>query len=354
MDAQERDAPGRLTPEEARRLEEARRRGFHALMLALDRLRPGAASALGGAATPHEEALRFRHDPSLSFSTADVVAVGEVEIPAETGDGGSPRHVIQVTTSFLGLTGEVSPLPPYLAEEVAQEVAQEEEPPRQREFLDVFHHRAISFFHRAGAKHDLGAGALSDQTDDWSRRLLAILGRDAPQGAAPSPEDLPRWQILRFAPLFAERAMTAVALEACLTDVLGGVLRGAGVSVEQFAGAWVELSQDERTRVGASASELGRSFVLGSKVYDRTGRFRVVIGPLDAEGYAWFAAPEEVSVVRRLVRELAGEDLDVELVLRIAPRAAPGFALSSSGRYRLGRNTWLGCQSRETRVTVDG
>jgi type VI secretion system protein ImpH len=239
-----------------------------------------------------------------------------------------------------------------MAEEVAQEVAQEEEPPRQREFLDLFHHRALSFFHRARAKHDLSGGALSDQSDDWSRRLLALLGRDR-LPAAGGDVDVPPWRLLRFAPLLAERAVTASALGACLADVLADDLRGAAVAIEQFVGTWVELAPDERTRLGVAATELGRSLVLGTRVFDRAGRFRVVVGPLDAEGYARFSAPGPAAAIRRTVRALAGEALDVEVVLRLAPHAAPGCALSSAGRFRLGQNTWIGRPSRETRVALD-
>jgi type VI secretion system protein ImpH len=350
MDAESGDAPGRLTIEEIELLADARRAGFRALMLVADRVRPGAASALGGAASPQEEEIRLRNDPSLAFPLADVEGVRVVTIPAEAGTAGVPRRVLQITTTFLGLTGTVSPLPPHVAEEVAQEVAEGGEA-RTAAFLDLFHHRALSFFHRAGAKHDVAAGALSDQSDDWSRRMLALVGRDGEDGA--SAGDEPRWRALRYAPLLVERALTAAALEACLADVLGGELHGGGVAVEQFVGSWVALAPDERTRVGRSATELGRSFVLGARVFDRAGRIRVVLGPLDADGYVRFSAPERIAGLRRTVRALAGGDLDLEIALRLAPRAAPGFVLSSSGRNRLGRNTWLGHQSAEMQVVVD-
>jgi type VI secretion system protein ImpH len=390
MDAEERDAPGGLTAEEALRLEAARRAGFRALMLVLDRLRPGAVSALGGSAAAQEEQVRLRQDPSLAFSVADVVDVRPVTIPAEAGATGLPREAIRVTTTFLGLTGTVSPLPPYLAEEIAQEAAQQDEGGRQAEFLDLFHHRALSFFHRATARHDPAAGVLSDQSDAWSRRLLALLGVDAAARRA-DPGDVPPWRVLRCAAILSERAVTAAGLAACLADLLADELRGpslspaggdgpgegagvpereapaveieqfaaaapvrpgACVEIEQFVGSWVELAADERTRLGVAASRLGGSLVLGARVFDRAGRFRVVIGPLDAEAYARLSARERVAEIRRLAGALAGDEHDIDVVLRLAPGAAPGFALSSSGTWRLGKNLWLGRQGSETRVTV--
>jgi type VI secretion system protein ImpH len=352
MDAQERHPHDRLTPDEARLLEAARRRGLRPLLLALDRARPGAVSALGGPATASEETIRFSHDPALALSTADVVSVREVERPG-AGGAAPVRPVLQVTTTFLGLTGEVSPLPPYMAEEVAREVAHDERP-RRRDFLDIFHHRALSFLCRAVAKHDLPGAARSDLDDDWPRRLLALLGRDVAAAATDAEDGLPRWALLRCAPVLAERALTAAALEACLAALFAEELGDAAVEVEQFVGGWVPLAVDERTRLGASATELGRSFVLGARVFDRACRSRIVVGPLDAAGYTRFSAPERVRRIRAAAVALSGGDLEFEIVLRLLPGAAPGLALSSSGGHRLGRDTWLGRQGSEARLKVDG
>lgn len=353
MDPQERDAVAAVSGE-TDPLEVARRRGFRQLMLLIDRLRPGAASALGGAASPHEEQVRFRHHPALAFVPSDVVATREVVLPGEPGHG-EPRRVLEITTSFLGLTGAVSPLPPYVAEEIAQESAYEREdaPALRRDFLDLFHHRAISFFHRATAKHDPAATYLSDQSDDWSRRVLALLGVDGYDAPADADGE-PAWRMLRFAPLLAERAVTAAALEAALADVLREDLPpGAEVRIEQFVGTWVEIAPGDRTRLGAAASELGRSTVLGQRVFDRAGKFRVVVGPLDRAGYERFAAEGPAREIRRVVRGLVGEGQDHELVLRLAPDAAPPLRLSSRGPVRLGRSAWLGRQSREARLRIE-
>jgi type VI secretion system protein ImpH len=354
MDPEERN-PAAPVSDEAARLEAARRRGFRALLLVVDRLRSGAASELAGATAPHEERIRFRHDPSLAFSTSDVPRVREVTVPAEPGHG-EARTVLEITTTFLGLTGAVSPLPPYLAEEIAQESADENEdaPARRRDFLDLFHHRALSFFHRAGAKHDPAASHRSDRTDEWSLRLLALLGMDRYAGAAEDPRGEPAWRLLRLAPLLAERAVTAAGLEAALADVLGDDLpAGAGVRVEQFAGIWVDLAPGDRTRLGSAATELGRSVILGRRVFDRSGKFRVVVGPLAREGYERFAAGPPVEKIRRLARALVGDGQDHEVVVRLAPDAAPPLALSAHGPVRLGRSAWLGRQSREARLRLE-
>jgi type VI secretion system protein ImpH len=97
----------------------------------------------------NEESIRFRHDPSLTFATSDVSSIkARPRRAGETGDG-PDEPVYEITTTFLGLTGTVSPLPTYMAEEVLHE---DHDRPAQREFLDVFHHRIISLFYRAHAR----------------------------------------------------------------------------------------------------------------------------------------------------------------------------------------------------------
>jgi len=332
----------------AGRVEEARRAGFYPLMLLIERLRPDRAPQ--GTALPSEEGVRFRHDPSLAFSTGDVASVESRRLPTDPEDlAAVPREVFEVVTTFLGLSGTVTPLPSYFAEEL---LADDPEAQRQREFLDIFHHRAISLFYRARAKYDIPNARTSDGRDVWSTRLLALLGFDA---AAEDPErfGLPAWRTLRLGPLLAEREVSAAGLEAALADLLCDDLEGAGVLVEQFVGSWVEVAADQLTRLGASATALGRDLLLGRRVFDRAGKYRVVLGPLSQRGYARFAeGSEPLRRIGELVATLGCDALDYEVVLWLSPEAAPSMELTAAGRTRLGRNSWLGGQRRETRVTV--
>jgi type VI secretion system protein ImpH len=349
MDAQERDPRAPLSDGEAERLEVARRRGFGPLMLLVERLRPDHPD-VGGAAAPHEEAVRFRHDPSLAFSTSDVTSVRSVARAADPHDLAPRAPVLEITTTFLGLTGAVSPLPGFFAEEVAQEVAQASgDPARRREFLDLFHHRILSLFHRAATAHDPAATWRSDASDAWSSRILALAGLDVAGGGLP---DVPAWRLLRWAPLLAGGAVTAAGLEAALADALAAELGGARVTVEQFVGTWVPIAPEDRTRLGVAGCALGRSTLLGARVFDRAGKIRIVVGPLDRAGYDRFRDPELRDRLERCVRALVPEGLDHEVALELEPDAAPPPVLSAAGTFRLGRNVWLGRQRSPARLAA--
>lgn len=326
---------GEVPPEEvARHLEAARRRGAYPLLVVLERLLGGDA-AIGTAANLDEERIQLRHDRQLSFRPAEVSAVRVRDVNRE-------RPVVELTTAFLGLTGAASPLPPYLPEEVAQE---DDESPLRRDFLDLFHHRFVSLFFRARARSDYANGYRTDQSDAWSRRVLALLGRDG----TPRVE---RWRVLRWAPIFASRNVTAAAVEAAVADVLAEDLGGeVGVAVEPFVGAWVPLDPDDENRLGRARSTLGGDLVLGRRILDRASRFRLVVGPLGRDALARLRGNE--GLLRRVaatVTELCASTLDFELVLWLTADAAPHLEL---GAARLGRDSWLGGQVRETRLRVD-
>src|SRR5262249_39150921 len=90
------------------------RLGFVPLVRLLERLSSDAVR-VGGEGPPDAEGIRFRHDRGLSFHASDVVDLGALE----NGDGGTgPQCQYQVTSSFLGLSGSMSPLPAYFTEEL--------------------------------------------------------------------------------------------------------------------------------------------------------------------------------------------------------------------------------------------
>jgi len=326
--------------DEAASIEEARRRGFYPLVLLLERLAGG--PPVGSTSDPALERIRFRHDPSLAFPTGDVAAVRELSLPPEPSDPeGQPRRGFEVVSTFLGLSGSVSPLPQYLVEEVAQE---DPDLPRMRDFLDLFHDRMLALLYRGRARRDLANGWRTDAADPWSPRLLSLLGIDT--ASAEALPALPVWQILRLAPLLSERTMTAAALAAAIEDALEADLGGARVEVEPFAGAWVSVAPDQLTRLGRQG-RLGQDCLVGRRIFDVAGRFLVRIGPLSSAQYGRFAGGEPVRRVEDLVHALVSEPLQHEIVLWLAEEAAPALKLGAS---RLGKDAWLGGQRRMEQI----
>jgi type VI secretion system protein ImpH len=157
-----------------------RRVGFYRAVEILERATAAeGAERVGGDGPVPREAIRFRHDASLSFASSDVSRI--VARPRRVADGAEVAEtpVYEITTTFLGLTGTVSPLPSYMVEEVLNEDADH---PAQREFLDIFHHRVLSLFYRAHSKYSYVTDYVSTSRDPWSLRILSLAGVDTWDG----------------------------------------------------------------------------------------------------------------------------------------------------------------------------
>lgn len=311
---------------------------FVPLVGLLERLTAGAVR-VGGDGPPTEEAIRFRHDPALVFSAGDVSHVKLVPRVSEWGaERHGPRHVFEVVTTFLGLTGASSPLPGYLVEEIAQE---DPDRPLKREFLDLFHHRLVSLLYRALSRYLLEGEATRAGDDVWSRRVLALAGLDTYERG---PQvGLSVAQLLRLAPLLATRARTGRTLELALEDVLRDALGEARVTVRQFAGSWVDVETEQRMMLGRINSHLGRSSMLGGRLFDRAGKFIIGISPLDGTTYHRLLPEGDLSpLVREVVTLVVRDPLECAMELGVREDVLGAFQITQKNTARLGRNTYLG------------
>jgi type VI secretion system protein ImpH len=311
----------------------------------MERLQPQAVR-VGGNGPYDREAIRFRHDPSLAFKPGDIMKVEWVPAPQAPEDALEPKRFrFELTTAFLGLTGTVSPMPLYLAEEVAQ--AQDGAVVKQ-DFLDLFHHRLISFVYRIGVKHDLAREYLKDATDSWSRRILALAGFDTWGGH--TMKTIPPWRMLRLAPLLSSGVRSARTIELAIQDVCGHALGDAQVRVETFAGGWSPLDGEQRMALGERNHALGLASVLGRECFDKSGKAVIAIGPLGANFRQFLADGDQYPVIVELLALLTDEPIVFEMRLDVNDDARPPFHLGVTGA-RMGVDAWLGSGVESASIT---
>jgi type VI secretion system protein ImpH len=295
-----------------------------------ERLFP-AAVPFGTQAASVDEPVRLKHDPSLAFSSADISKVELLDAAAGRG----PE--VALTTTFLGLTGTVSPVPYYLAEEVLNEPS---EHPTRRLFLDIFHHRILSLYYRAAVIADHPIQYRLGAKDAWSRRLLSLLGFvfDSPGETLPLPE----WRLLRLAPLISQRFRGSDTIRRGVQDFLDLDVPGAKASIQPFRGVWVPLDPKQRIQLGQTNVSLGVDTRIGTRIFDQTGCFRISIRPVP------FSLAERLrpgadlfktlsTTVSLLLRDRVSWDVEIT----IAPDTTPTMHLSSKAGPKLGRETWL-------------
>lgn len=301
---------------------------FQAVRL-LGRLHPDRAP-VGGWSDPASEVVRFSVPPSLAFPTAEVAALR----PPAGGEG-----PFRMAVNFFGLTGPQGVLPlVYTAQAGAQARARD---PGLRDFLDLFHHRALSLFYRAWAKPKPVIGHEVGGDEDW---LLDHLLDLAGLGTAGLRHRLPvaDQALGYYAGLLAGAARPADGLARLAADYFG-----VRAEVEQFVGEWRRVDGGGQCTLGADddAARLGLGLV-GDEAWDPQARVRLRLGPLSRAEFDQFLPGGSAHAALGALARLYADDqvgVDAQLVLdrdAVAPvvLGPPGGA---PGAAPLGRGTWL-------------
>jgi type VI secretion system protein ImpH len=299
--------------------------GFFQAVKLIQRLLPEAVRT-GELGPPEAEGIRFLHDPSLVFHSSDIASIKVRRHP-----DGTPR--VDVTTTFFGLIGPSSPLATVFSEDVLKAEAQDQL--SLRAFYDLFHHRLISLFFRSWQRARFDAAFQADGSDLFTRRMLAFVGIDL-AGATPrrglSPLDL-----LALAPLLGAGARTVRTLQIALERIVRGQ-----VKIEQFIPRTVQIGQDQRCLLGVQNCTLDVDFAIGSTVTDFTGRFRVVVGPVDYATFeSYMPGGREHARLRDVIMQLSPGHLEPELEVFVGAEHAPRFQLASELGSQLGVSTHL-------------
>jgi type VI secretion system protein ImpH len=308
-----------------------------------------AASPVGEDARPGDELVRFRVPASTAFPAA---AVGSLAPRAKGDAPGS--HPVELTISFLGLIGASGVLPPHYATETIARAHHQDR--TLAEFFDIFQHRAAALFFRAWRKYRLPfvlerslreasiAPADDPPPDDpFTVALRSLVGLGT-AGLA-DRQQVADETIVFYSGHFTHVARSAVALERTLADYFG--LR---VSIDQFSGRWLNLPLDQRSHMPSSRlptgknCSLGRSVIVGSRIWDVASKFRIRLGPLTLRQFTEFLPGEKsMQQLTDLVRLYVGPalDFDVQPVLQRAEVPTAQLAVRGGQRTMLTRNAWL-------------
>ncbi len=277
---------------------------------------------------PAAEAVRLRAALELVFPEAEIADLEDAEGRAE------------LAVNLMGLNGPSGVLPGFYSQLVLD--AERDKNRAMRNFLDLFNHRALSFFVRATEKYSLplawqqsgGRG-----TDAVSAALLALVGLR--QDAMRRRQAVADETLVFYGGHYAHRPRSAGPLAQLLSEYFEGP-----ATISQFQGRWARLPPQEQSRLGPAGQgafqQLGVDSVAGSKVYDVQGAFRVGLGPLDYQQFLGFLPDgERMRALQDLTRAYVGPALSFDVQLTLKAEEIPPLALTAETRPRLGWNTWL-------------
>ncbi len=327
-------------------LREGHRFSFFQAVSLLERSKDGVVS-VGGTGPAAQELLRFRPDVSLGFPPGSVSEIERLEsADVETSGfsmakGGDERY--RITSTLMGLYGTNSPLPNHWAEEILFEYQHDT---TARDFLDIFHHRLYSLFYRSWTKYRFHVQYRLDSDDRFTPRLFALLG--LMPDAVRRSVGLPAERLLRYTGLLVQRPRSGAGLAALLSDWFD-----LPVTVEPCRGRYVDVFGADLLRLGTGACTLGTDALLGSRVFDVSGQFKVRLGPMDYASYCRFLpdGPDH-ALFRSLVRLFVTDHLDAEMELILKGDEVPPLDLDPEEPHRLGWNSWLRGESSPDVGTV--
>lgn len=283
---------------------------------------------LGQSKRPREDAYRLGQEAELAFPRS---TIRSVKAPTEDSPG-------ELINKFFGFFGSHGPLPIHLTE-YARERQVNMHDPTFVSFTNMLTHRMMSLLYRAWRTGQPTASFDRGDESEIERTIAALggyLGSEL-RGRDAMPDLAKR----HFAGQLSMGTKTAEGLVAILSDFFRTEVR-----LTDFVGTWLDLEPDDQWQLGTPAG-LGQATSIGSRVWSRTTKFRLHIGPISLVDYKRLM-PGNPSMLRltSVVRNYLGDalDWDVNIVLRgqEVPKAILGQTTS------LGETMWIGDRDAST------
>lgn len=252
--------------------------------------------------------------------------------------------------AVFGLIGPVGTLPLHYTQETLDRIRINDN--ALRDFLDIFHHRLLSYFYRAWRKYrfflhfevqQFAARNADEQSGNPMRNALFSLVGQGTRGLSGRLR-LPDSLLLYYSGHFAARPRPG-PLNAMLEEYFGVPTR-----VQALRGAWLELSPDQQSRLaspmnvdGATFNQLGITAFLGERAWGIEDGVRIWLGPLNWHDFQRFlpaADRGEFTNLAQFARRYVGLEADIRLRLILIAAEVPECCLGDAV-FRLGWSCWL-------------
>ncbi|MCV2869199.1 type VI secretion system baseplate subunit TssG [Defluviimonas sp. WL0002] len=293
---------------------------FHALRV-IEAAHP-ASPRLGESRRPSQDRVRLGQEAELAFPPSTIAAF---EPPTDANPG-------SLTNRFFGFFGPNGPLPLHMTE-YARDRQRNHRDPTFVAFANMLTHRFMGLLYRAWTSAQPAPSFDRPANDPVQRKIAAISGHVG-KGLA-ERDAMPDLAKRYFAGHLAVGAKNAEGLVA----VLSAFFR-VPVHLRQFVGSWLELEPDDRWQLGGRAG-LGRATSIGQKVWSRSAKFRVMIGPLTLADYQrLLPGSDSLARVEAIVRNYIGDTLDWDVNLILKSEEVPRARLGAD--TQLGQTSWIG------------
>jgi type VI secretion system protein ImpH len=279
---------------------------------------------IGSSMRLEEDFLRFCQLPSLSFAPSTLEGLEQV--------GNS--QVIKMFVNFLGMFGPNGPLPQHLTEYARDRYRNSHDWTLVR-FMDIFHHRMLSFFYRAWAINQKSADFDRPEESLYADYFGSLFGIGMP--GLRNRDCVPDRAKIFFSGRLAAQARNAEGLEAILEDYFG-----IKTAIQDFAGYWMEIPTVNRCRLGESpeTGSLGINAIAGARKFEAQLKFRIRMGPMNLdELMRMVPTAKAFRQLKDWVLNYVNQEFYWDLQCVLKANAVPATSLGRGGL--LGWTTWL-------------
>lgn len=290
------------------------------------------------------ERLHFRNSLSLSFPASEIESLHAQWRTPEAVSLPANLARVDMTPACMGLLGVSGALPLFYTEWLGRVESQRKDA-SARAFLEVFSHRAVMLFYQAWRKHRMAVRYEADRQKAFLPQVLALAGfglkglrhrLEAPQGGVADDT------LAYFAGTLQQRTLP-------MGQVQGLLQRHLGVPVRMvpFVGRWYPVPESGRTHLGARGQGmalggvLGRSALLGERVWQRHLRVAVEVGPLSHRRFLDFLpGGTGARALRHWLTLLHGPALEYEVRVQLRQPDVRTLRLASDRPAAEGRLGW--------------
>jgi type VI secretion system ImpH/TssG family protein len=251
-----------------------------------------------------------------------------------------------VTGSLLNLTGANGILPGHYSETIARSLR--DKSTVFKDFLDIFNHRANSLMYRSWAKYRLDTDKAYQSNVDQYQSTIDLMMSVFAGGTFPHTDA----SSLYFSGLTYTTTKSAQKLKNIIND-----LTGLEVDINEFKGKWIELSDDQLSRMkskkhGDCFNQLGVNSMLGRRCWDLSSGFEIEFDVNDAETFAKLTPGGKThELLKQTITKLVGNSFEFNFKLKVKEAHCQPVQLKKDSKTaKLGANAWMGENTSYERV----
>jgi type VI secretion system protein ImpH len=277
---------------------------------------------VGNSVRLEEDFLRLCQIPSLSFAPSTIESAEQLE------------KAIRLFVNFLGMFGPNGPLPQHLTDFARDRYRNAHDRTLVR-FMDIFHHRMLSFFYRAWVLNQKSADFDRPEESRYANYFGTVFGIGMP--ALRERDSVPDRAKIYFSGHLAAQSRNAEGLASILEDFFG-----LPTEIQEFTGFWMKIPPENQCRLGESpdTGSLGVNAIAGSKKFEAQLKFRVRMGPMDLDALKRLVpVTDTFKKLKDWILNYINEELFWDLQCVLKAKAVPTISLGQEGL--LGWTTWL-------------